>query len=226
METIPFDSTATLKRLAGTKACRPELVEIPEFSFPMIDGQGSPDETEFATAIETLEGLAWTIRFAHKRAGFGPVYSVPPLEGLYHVDNWSGTFRPKNLDQLIWTPMIAQPPPVATVHLEPARGQDGFRPKETWRDPSTCSPAEPRGRALCAGTSHRSSDRICDHRTHSRLFGGERADDARPPSRNLPRGSTPGGARDAENVPAMAGLANRVNVADHPAIVPQTARFS
>ena len=121
METIPFNSTVSLKRLAGTKACRPELVEIPEFSFPMIDGQGSPDETEFATAIETLEGLAWTIRFAHKRAGFGPVYSVPTLEGLYHVDNWAGTFRPKDLDHLIWTLMIAQPPPVATVHLEAAR---------------------------------------------------------------------------------------------------------
>ena len=46
---------------------------------------------------------------------------MPPLEGLYHVDNWAGTFRPKDLDHLIWTLMIAQPPHVATVHLEAAR---------------------------------------------------------------------------------------------------------
>lgn len=121
METIPLDFTANYKRFTRTKAGRPELAEIPEFSFLMIEGQGSPDDIAFATAIETLYGVAYTIKFALKRAGFGPVFAVPPLEGVYDLEDLTGRFRPEDRDHLIWTLMIAQPPHVTSDHLDAAR---------------------------------------------------------------------------------------------------------
>ncbi len=122
METIPLDLNSVYKSLTRTRAGRSELIDVPELQFLMIDGRGSPDDPGFAAAIETLYGLSYTIKFALKKSGSGPNYSVPPLEGLYDVEDWSGAFSPADREHLVWTLMIAQPPYVTVDHLKAAIG--------------------------------------------------------------------------------------------------------
>jgi hypothetical protein len=89
----------------------PELVEVPELSFLMIDGQGDPNVSErYREAIQALYGVSYTLKFALKRAG-GPEYRVAPLEGLWWVEDMT-RFTIKDKSAWEWTAMIKQPPEV------------------------------------------------------------------------------------------------------------------
>lgn len=86
--TAAIDLERVLKRLYRAGPA-PELVEVPELGFLMIDGQGDPNLSErYREAIEALYGLSYTLKFALKRAG-GPDYRVGPLEGLWWVEDMS-----------------------------------------------------------------------------------------------------------------------------------------
>ena len=39
----------------------PELIEVPDGNFLMIDGKGSPDSIEYAEAMQALYGVAYTL---------------------------------------------------------------------------------------------------------------------------------------------------------------------
>ena len=73
--TAAIDLERVLKRLYRAGPA-PELVEVPELGFLMMDGQGDPNLSErYREAIEALYGLSYTLKFALKRAG-GPDYRV------------------------------------------------------------------------------------------------------------------------------------------------------
>jgi hypothetical protein len=86
---------------------QPMLVEVPELSFLMIDGDGDPAGPAFQEAVDALYATAYGLKF-RVRALDGADYRVMPLEGLWWIPNarvWD--FEDKS--DWDWTLMIVQP---------------------------------------------------------------------------------------------------------------------
>ena len=102
----------------------PELVEVPELAFLMIDGKGDPNVAPaFADAIGSLYAVSYTAKFTAKRE-LGADYRVMPLEGLFETP--AGTdFFTADRAEWTWTLMIMQPEPVTAELIEEARAKAG-----------------------------------------------------------------------------------------------------
>ncbi|MGL4608041.1 MAG: GyrI-like domain-containing protein [Eubacteriaceae bacterium] len=65
---------------------KPELIEIPKFSFFTIEGEGNPNLPDFGERVGVLYSLAYTLKMLPK-SGVTPKgyfdYTVYPLEGLW-----------------------------------------------------------------------------------------------------------------------------------------------
>jgi hypothetical protein len=98
----------------------PVLVDVPEFSFLMVDGHGDPNTAdEYREAVEALYTVAYTVKFAVKRAG-GTDFGVLPLEGLWWAAD-PAAFVTGDKSSWDWTMMIMQPEPVTADIVERAR---------------------------------------------------------------------------------------------------------
>jgi hypothetical protein len=87
----------------------PVIVDVPELAYLMTDGHGDPNTApEFSQAIEALYTLAYTAKFAVKRAPEGIDYGVMPLEGLFWTPEMSA-FTTDDKSAWDWTLMIMQP---------------------------------------------------------------------------------------------------------------------
>jgi len=97
----------THEELYRARRDHPELIEVPEATFLMIDGQGDPNTSGgFALAVQALYTAAYTIKFSLKKAT-GRNERVPPLEGLWwNADN---DFTVGTKDSWSWTLMIRLP---------------------------------------------------------------------------------------------------------------------
>lgn len=90
----------------------PMLVDVPEMNFIMVDGKGDPNDEggEYQSAVEILYALSYAIKMSKKGSynieGYFE-YVVPPLEGLWWVENDDMDFTKKN--KFEWTSMIRQP---------------------------------------------------------------------------------------------------------------------
>lgn len=105
---------------------RPEIVEVPELNFLMVDGRGAPETSnDFQAAIGALYPLAYGAKFALKRSGVET--RVMPLEALWWTSS-SGAFVPEELDKWRWTAMIMQPEPVTADLIDKVRA-DAMRKK-------------------------------------------------------------------------------------------------
>lgn len=83
------------------------VVDVPEMQFLMIDGMGSPgDSQEYLDALGALYPIAFKTKFLSKAKGKD--YVVPPLEGLWWADNMKD-FMEGNRDKWKWSMMIMQP---------------------------------------------------------------------------------------------------------------------
>lgn len=91
-----------------------QLVEIPEFKYISINGQGNPNSEGFSEAIGTLYSIAYAIRMMPK-TGFIPdryfEYTVYPLEGTWDLTEKGREQIDEKLnkDELIYKLMIKQP---------------------------------------------------------------------------------------------------------------------
>ena len=86
-----------------------EIVTVPPMRYLMIDGHGDPNSSpEFATAVEALYPLAYTLKFASKRA-LDRDYTVMPLEGLWWADDHAAFTVSRDKSKWDWTLMIMQP---------------------------------------------------------------------------------------------------------------------
>jgi hypothetical protein len=95
----------------------PELVDVPELQFLMIDGHGDPNVSErYREAIQALYGVSYALKFGLKRAG-GPNYKVSPLEGLWWVADMTH-FSTEDKSAWNWTAMIKQPASVTPELVE------------------------------------------------------------------------------------------------------------
>lgn len=100
---------------------KPELVRVPAARCLSIAGKGSPESEAFQSAIAALYAVAFTLKFARKRAGFEP-FRIAPLEGL-----WWGP-RPGDTElialareQWRWKLLIRVPDSVSAAELAAAK---------------------------------------------------------------------------------------------------------
>ena len=71
-------------------------IEVPEMQFLMIDGIGSPgDSQEYKDALAVLYPVDFKTKFLSKSKGRD--YVVPPLEGLWWADNMADFIEHREL---------------------------------------------------------------------------------------------------------------------------------
>ena len=67
---------------------KPELIEIPQMTFAMIEGEGDPNRAEFAIETEALYSFSYAIKMSYKGTdkpeGYYE-YTVFPLEGEWDL---------------------------------------------------------------------------------------------------------------------------------------------
>lgn len=112
------------EQLYKAKAGAPALVQVPPARFLAVDGNGSPDDEAFQDAVAALYAIAYTAKFALKKAG-GETVKVPPLEGLY-TDFEASSFE-EGRRRLVWTLMLRLPKPLDEALVERARAEAGVR---------------------------------------------------------------------------------------------------
>jgi len=102
-----IDFKKTQKEFYQPNAQEPVIIEVPEMQFLMIDGMGSPgDSQEYQDALAILYPVAFRTKFLSKAKGKD--YVVPPLEGLWWADDMND-FTEGNRNKWKWTMMIRQP---------------------------------------------------------------------------------------------------------------------
>ena len=114
-----IDFKKKLKHLYNPPKSKFTIVDVPAMNFLMIDGHGDPNNNPaFQEISEALYGMAYTIKFALKSQGAD--YVVPPLEGLWWMENME-EFSLEAKDQWLWTLMIMQPEWATPEVVEEAR---------------------------------------------------------------------------------------------------------
>ena len=123
------DFKKKLGKLYDESAKEPSILNVPQMSYLMIDGEGDPNNSkDYVDAVQSLYSVAYTMKFAIKKEG-KIKYAVMPLEGLWWVDDMS-KFSQEDKRNWKWTAMIMQPEVVTKEVfdkcLEDARKRKGF----------------------------------------------------------------------------------------------------
>lgn len=115
-----IDYKKELKHLYRPSTKKVEIVEVPQMSFLMVDGEGDPNTAQsFSDAIEALYPVSYTLKFMIKKGEIGIDYGVLPLEALWWSDDMS-SFITGNKDAWKWTLMIMQPDFITQIMVKEA----------------------------------------------------------------------------------------------------------
>ena len=118
-----LDLRKQLKHLYQPPSKKVVEVDVPAMSFLMLDGKGDPNSAAaFQEAIGALYGMAYTLKFASKKAGLD--YPVMPLEALWWMERAGETVGfnfEADKGSFLWTMMIMLPDQVAAADVESAR---------------------------------------------------------------------------------------------------------
>lgn len=93
---------------------RPVFIDVPEFSFLTISGEGNPNSPAFADHIQALFAASYAIKMSLKNTAMAEThgdYTVYPLEGVWDVSEKakkSGNTK-LNKNELVFKLMIRQP---------------------------------------------------------------------------------------------------------------------
>lgn len=99
-----------LKRTVASYSAKrdtPQLIDVPDLQYLMIDGHGDPNGAAYAEAVGTLFPVAYALKFAGKKAGRD--FVVMPLEALWWSDDWADFTSARDKSRWSWTLMILQP---------------------------------------------------------------------------------------------------------------------
>ena len=117
-----IDFKKELKHLYQPPSKKFEVVDVPPMNFLMVDGHGDPNTAqEYKDAVEALYAVAYALKFRSKREK-GMDYVVPPLEGLWWVENME-EFSTEDKSAWSWTMMVMQPEWITQEMFEAALEQ-------------------------------------------------------------------------------------------------------
>jgi hypothetical protein len=128
----PLADRDTMKRLYQPPAEQFTRVNVPELTYFMVDGAGSPQGPAYARALKYLSTVVFPIR-VEARKRMGADFVEPPVEALYWSDD-PADFVHANLDKWKWRIMIVAPPWITEQMLASAVSQAETRlgpPPET-----------------------------------------------------------------------------------------------
>ncbi len=95
-------------------------VDVPPFTYLMVDGQGDPNTSQsFQEAVEALYSLSYTLKFTLKKSPRAIDYGVMPLEGLWWADD-PRVFHTADKSTWKWTTMILQPEFIGKAQVDAA----------------------------------------------------------------------------------------------------------
>lgn len=86
----------------------PQVVDVPDLRYLMIDGRGDPNTPAYASAVSALYPVAYALKFASRR-DLGRDYVVMPLEGLWWADDMAAFTAERDKSRWRWTLMIMVP---------------------------------------------------------------------------------------------------------------------
>lgn len=115
-----LDYTKERKDLYAPSAGQITIVDVPEFAFLSIEGEGAPDSEAYHAAVEALYAVAYGVKFAVKKAADGIDYRVLPLEGLWSWGEGQESY-PGDRSLWRWTAMIRQPGFVTQAIVDAAK---------------------------------------------------------------------------------------------------------
>ncbi|MCP4137641.1 MAG: hypothetical protein GY754_42130 [bacterium] len=119
---LKIDYKKEYKEFYNPSKKQPEIVEVPELSFLMIDGKNAEPENEvFQMAIQALFAVSFKAKFISKKE-LAQDYAVMPLEGLWWADNMND-FKNNNKKKWKWTLMIMQPEYITGEMIEAAKAE-------------------------------------------------------------------------------------------------------
>ena len=96
------------KELYNPSAKEVSIVDVPEMSFLMIEGEGDPNTSqEYQDSIEALFSVSFKVKFISEKEN-SQDYVVMPLEGLWWVENMED-FNILDKSGWKWTAMVRQP---------------------------------------------------------------------------------------------------------------------
>lgn len=122
-----IDLRRQFKHLYQPSAKEIAEVQVPAFTFLMIDGQGDPNTSiAYAQAVEALFSVSYAARFMVKKGPTQQDYAVMPLEGLWWADDLAA-FGQGDRASWRWTMMIMQPSFVPQALLKTAMAEVGAR---------------------------------------------------------------------------------------------------
>jgi len=118
MEKIDFKKAD--KPFYTAKTDRWVLVDVPEWPFLQLEGQGDPQSSPaYSAAVSALYSLSYGLKFRSKSV-HGRDYVVGPLEGLWWADDMEA-YRQGDRAAWKWRMMIRQPDWITDTDLEAVR---------------------------------------------------------------------------------------------------------
>jgi hypothetical protein len=85
------------------------IFDVPSMNFYMIDGKGDPNTSEeFKDAIQALYACSYTLKMGYKKKHPTRDYVVPPLEGLWFMEDMT-KWTAENKSDWKWTLLIRIP---------------------------------------------------------------------------------------------------------------------
>lgn len=97
-----------------------QLIDVPDWPFLMIDGEGDPNTSSaYAEAVRALYMMSYGLKFRSKLVEQRD-FTVGPLEGLWWADDMEAFIR-REKDLWKWRMMIRQTDRVTADHVEEVR---------------------------------------------------------------------------------------------------------
>ena len=131
-----LDFKKEYKSLFSPSAKEPNLVQVPDFKYIMVDGRGDPNASpDFQAKAGLLYGLAYTLKFRLKLDPKQPFdFGVPPLSGLWCADDIRAFFEEGRRHEWNWTLMILMPDRISPALFEQAREELGRKKNPAFLD--------------------------------------------------------------------------------------------
>lgn len=113
---------------------KPAVITVPVMAYAAVEGVGDPNEENgaYAAAVGVLYGISYTIKMSYKgsRAIDGYFeYVVPPLEGLWWMDDGTPGVDYRRKDGFHWISLIRLPDFVTAEVFEWARAEAAQKKK-------------------------------------------------------------------------------------------------
>jgi hypothetical protein len=111
----------------------PQVADVPDLQYLMIDGHGDPNTPVYVDAVSALYPVAYKLKFASKKY-LDRDYVVMPLEGLWWADDMDTFTTARDKAQWDWTLMIMVPDWITTEMFTDAIEQVGLKDRPTRLD--------------------------------------------------------------------------------------------